>query len=120
MASSKDQPKGQNFLLTPECRTLTFMDLAKIREATAYKWFMRMRWPETDGEPYCPGCGTLRCYAMTRGRFKCSATARKIAVLFHNALRHGMEYSDPGASSSFHFWGSPYDVEQIAGRHYDL
>jgi hypothetical protein len=18
---------------------------------------MRMRWPETDGEPYCPGCG---------------------------------------------------------------
>nr|WP_310071024.1 IS1595 family transposase [Phyllobacterium sp. 1468] len=49
------------------------MDLAKIREATACKWFMRMRWPETDGEPYCPGCGTLRCYAMTRGRYKCSA-----------------------------------------------
>jgi hypothetical protein len=48
------------------------MDLAKIREATARKWFMRMRWPETNGEPYCPGCGTLRCYSMTRGRFKCS------------------------------------------------
>lgn len=23
-------------------------------------------------EPYCPGCGTLRCYSMSRGRFKCS------------------------------------------------
>jgi transposase len=27
-----------------------------------------------------------------------TATARKIAVLFYNTLRHGMEYSDPGAS----------------------
>lgn len=73
MASSKDQLKGQHFLLTPECRTLTVMELAKIREATACKWFMRMRWPETNGEPYCPSCGTLRCYSMSRSRFKCSA-----------------------------------------------
>ena len=28
-----------------------------------------------------------------------TATARKIAVLFYNALRHGMDYVDPGASS---------------------
>src|SRR5712691_9677729 len=28
-----------------------------------------------------------------------SATARKIAVLFYNAVRHGMEYVDPGTSS---------------------
>ena len=27
-----------------------------------------------------------------------TATARKIAVLFYNALRHGMSYADPGAS----------------------
>ena len=27
-----------------------------------------------------------------------TATARKIAVLFYNTLRHGMEYTDPGAS----------------------
>ncbi len=27
-----------------------------------------------------------------------TATARKIAALFYNTLRHGMEYSDPGAS----------------------
>jgi transposase len=27
-----------------------------------------------------------------------TATARKIAVLFYNALRHGMNYTDPGAS----------------------
>ena len=27
-----------------------------------------------------------------------TATARKIAVLFSNTLRHGMAYTDPGAS----------------------
>ncbi len=27
-----------------------------------------------------------------------TATARKIAVLFYNTLRHGMDYTDPGAS----------------------
>lgn len=27
-----------------------------------------------------------------------TATARKIAVLFYNALRHGMQYKDPGAT----------------------
>jgi transposase len=28
-----------------------------------------------------------------------TAPARKIAVLFYNAVRHGMDYVDPGASS---------------------
>ena len=27
-----------------------------------------------------------------------TATARKIAVLFYNAVRHGMDYADPGAA----------------------
>ncbi len=27
-----------------------------------------------------------------------TATARKIAVLFYNTLRHGMSYADPGAT----------------------
>ncbi|MGC8518931.1 MAG: transposase, partial [Steroidobacteraceae bacterium] len=27
-----------------------------------------------------------------------TATARKLAVLFYNALRHGMDYADPGAT----------------------
>jgi len=27
-----------------------------------------------------------------------TATARKIAVLFYNTMRHGMDYADPGAS----------------------
>jgi hypothetical protein len=33
-----------------------------------------------------------------------TATARKIAVLFYNAVRHGMEYVDPGASPARAEW----------------
>jgi transposase len=41
-----------------------------------------------------------RRLAARIGKLKAiTATARKIAVLFYNALRHGMDYVDPGASS---------------------
>jgi hypothetical protein len=69
LAESEQKPKGQHFLLSAQCRTLTVMDLAKVREETAYGWFKRMRWPQTDGEPFCPQCGTLRYHTMGRGRF---------------------------------------------------
>jgi len=40
-----------------------------------------------------------RRLAARAGKAKAvTATARKIAVLFYNALRHGMTYQDPGAS----------------------
>lgn len=58
MAKSEQKPKRQHFLLSPECRTLTVMDLAKDREATAYGWFKQMRWPQTDGEPF-PALGPI-------------------------------------------------------------
>lgn len=74
---SENESKGQHFLLSPECRTLTVMDLANVREATAYAWFKKMRWPQTGSEPFCPQCGTLRCHSMSRGRFKCSDRACK-------------------------------------------
>jgi transposase-like protein len=63
---------GQHFLLSPDCRTLTIMDLARFSEAKAYAWFKQARWFKTDGKPSCPNYGTLRCYEMSRSRFKCS------------------------------------------------
>jgi len=78
VANPEDTPKGQHFLLSPECRTLTVLDLAKMRDATAYDWFERLRWPETEGEPYCPKCGTLRCHTMSRNRFKCTEKTCKV------------------------------------------
>jgi transposase len=42
-----------------------------------------------------------------------TATARKIAVLFYNAVRHGMEYDDPGAS----FYESQYRKRVLQNLH---
>jgi transposase len=42
-----------------------------------------------------------------------TATARKIAVLFYNAVRHGMEYVDPGAS----FYETRYRTRVIHNLH---
>lgn len=46
----------------------------RMTEPGAYRLYKRARWPDTNGEPYCPSCGNLRCYELARGqRFKCSA-----------------------------------------------
>ena len=42
-----------------------------------------------------------------------TATARKIAVLFYNAVRHGMDYVDPGAS----FYETRYRARVIDNLH---
>ena len=51
MANPENTSKSQRFLLSPECRTLTVLDLAKMRDTTAYNWFKRLRGHETEGEP---------------------------------------------------------------------
>jgi hypothetical protein len=81
MANLEDPPKGQHLLLSPECRTLTVPDLAKMRDTTAYNWFKRLRWHETEGEPYCHKCGTLRCHTMSRNRFKCTEKTCKAVFM---------------------------------------
>jgi len=57
---------AQYFLLSPLVRDLTITQLSSMQERTAKKWFRQARWPETDGEPFCPHCGNLRCYEMSR------------------------------------------------------
>jgi transposase len=42
-----------------------------------------------------------------------TATARKLAVLFYNAVRHGMEYVDPGAS----FYETRYRTRVVNNLH---
>ena len=41
---------------------------------------------------------SIAAYRRVRERRRLTATARKIAVLFYNMLRHGMSYADPGAT----------------------
>lgn len=84
----------QHFLLSPKCRELTFADLAKMREDTAYRRFKEMRWPESGGKPYCPACGNTRCYEMTRRRFKCSEkSCRTVFTVTSGTVFHARKLS---------------------------
>jgi len=94
LADPEGTPKGQHFLLSPECRTLTVLDLAKMRDATAYNWFKRLRWHETEGESYCPKCGTLRCHTMSRIRFKCTEkTCKAVFSVTSGTVFHALKLS---------------------------
>ncbi|MCV9965429.1 transposase [Pararhizobium sp. BT-229] len=109
MANPDDTPKGQHFLLSPECRTLTVLDLAKMRDTTAYNWFKRLRWHETEGEPYCPKCGTLRCHTMSRNRFKCSEkTCKAVFSITSGTVFHARKLS---FKKTLHSFDAPFSPE---------
>ena len=48
-----------------------------MTEAEAETVFRRLRWPETNGEPFCPKCGCTTCYDCRRAnglaRWECKA-----------------------------------------------
>lgn len=44
-----------------------------MKEADAYRWFMRARWPSTQGVPCCPECGCIGASNLAKRRFQCRA-----------------------------------------------
>ncbi len=65
---------AQSFLLSAAARTLSLKAIYAEGEATAYRRFCRLRWPDTEGAPVCPACGCVDVYDLaTRRRFKCAA-----------------------------------------------
>lgn len=63
-----------HFLLTSAARTLSLRDIFKGGEDAAFGTFCRLRWPETEGKPFCPRCGCLEVYTLNNGRkFKCKS-----------------------------------------------
>ena len=62
---------ARHFLLTNAARTLPLARVLSMREETAYNWFKKARWSDTNGEPHCPKCGCVGAWELTRRRFKC-------------------------------------------------
>ena len=54
--------------------------------------FRRLRWPETDGKPVCPGCGCTICYACPRSsgapRWRCKACHGDFSVTSGTLFAH--------------------------------
>ena len=54
---------AQHFLLSAAARSLSPAKIMRMSDRGVENVFLRLRWPETDGKPVCPGCGCTICYA---------------------------------------------------------
>jgi len=71
----------QHFLISAAARTLSLASVARMSDEEARATFQRIRWADTNGEPYCPKCGCLKAYALpTRPVWKCSACHYQFSV----------------------------------------
>ena len=68
---------AQHFLLSAGARSLSAAKIMRMSDSGVENVFLRLRWPETDGKPVCPGCGCTICYACRRPagqlRWRCKA-----------------------------------------------
>jgi len=70
-----------NFKLTAKARTLSLKQVFSMGEDKAYEMFLKLRWPETDGEAVCPRCDCAQAYKITtRRKFKCKACHHQYSV----------------------------------------
>jgi len=73
--------KGQHFLLSAKARTLSLLEVARLTDEQAMGVFRAIRWASTDGEPVCPQCGCVACYAYaSRPIFKCKGCGHQFSV----------------------------------------
>jgi transposase-like protein len=75
---------SQHFLLTRQAKTLSLAQVFRMSDAEAEAAFCKIRWPETDGAPVCPKCGSLKAYQFRRGigalRFECASCKKEFSI----------------------------------------
>lgn len=72
---------SQHFLLSPSAKTLSLVKVMRMSETAARTAFRKIRWADTDGEPYCPECGCLESYDLeTRQVYKCKGCHKQYSI----------------------------------------
>ncbi len=70
-----------HFLLSAAARTISLRQVYAGGEETAFAKFKELRWPETQGQPVCPRCGSFENYDITtRRKHKCKACGHQFSV----------------------------------------
>ena len=57
---------AQHFLMSAKARTLSPLEVAQWTDEKAEMEFAMIRWPDTNGAPVCPKCGSVTVYEMAR------------------------------------------------------
>jgi transposase-like protein len=73
----------QHFLLSSAAKTLTLGQVARMSDEEAERVFIRLRWQDNDGKPYCPKCGCATVYeGRRRGSllWQCKACGKNFSL----------------------------------------
>src|SRR5947209_3632489 len=74
----------QHFLLTSAARTLSLASVMRMSNEEAERVFVRLRWSDNKGDPYCPHCGCTIVYSCRRPngapRWRCKACRKDFSV----------------------------------------
>src|SRR4051794_6960473 len=83
---------AQHFLLSAAARSLSAAKVMRMSDGGVVNVFLRLRWPETDGKPVCPGCGGMICYACPRSpnrpRWRCKACRGDFSITSGTLFAH--------------------------------
>jgi len=72
---------AQHFLLSAKARTLSLARVMRLSDEEAFAVFREVRWPQTEGKPICPRCGSVEAYEYTTRRiFKCKGCGAQFSV----------------------------------------
>lgn len=73
---------AQHFLLTAAAKTFDLVEIARMTERQAATFFKKLRWPDTNGRPVCPCCGsTERPHDIRKQkRWKCRTCGKFFSV----------------------------------------
>lgn len=79
--SKSMKTKGQHFLLSAKARSLSLVDIFRLSDADAFELFRQARWPETNGQPVCPQCGSVHAYWIaSRQQWRCKVCKHTFSV----------------------------------------
>jgi hypothetical protein len=84
---------AQHFLLSARARSVSLRDVYAGGEEKAWELFKQMRWPDTDGKPVCPKCGSLYAYDINSRR-KARVPRVLSSILGH--VRHYLGFAEDG------------------------
>lgn len=81
--------REKSFLVTPGACSLSLFDLTDLTEDQAMERVAKLRWPENDGKPVCPHCGSVKYYDIrSRRRYVCAGCEKQFSVtsgtIFHS------------------------------------
>src|SRR6266403_5711716 len=74
---------SQHFLLTSAARTLSLATVMRMSDEEVEQVYIRLRWADNKGEPYCPHCGCPTVYESRRNgalRWQCKACLKEFSL----------------------------------------